>query len=139
VRFGLVLGWTIRATRALELNSGVFDPESFVQFVRDRFQQLIVELRFTFHDMRGAGSLGCAQTPDVEVMDFGHAGKLFEETFDRTGIDPARHSIESEADGIAQQTPCSDKNDDDDDETADRIEQQPAGAENNNAGHYHAR
>ena len=109
VRF--VFGRAIRSVAAFELNRGVLDPEALVQFMRDRLEQLIVELRFAFHDMRGAGRLGRAQAPDVEVMDLGDAGQLFEKSFHRARIDPARDGVEHEIDRVAQQSPGADEND----------------------------
>src|SRR5450755_4384857 len=120
---GLVFGRAIRSVAALELNGGVLDSETVVQFVRDLFEQLIVELWLALHHVGGAGGLGRTQSPDVEVMDFGDAGKLLEENLHRAGIDPARHGIEHQIDRIAQQAPSADENDYDDDEAADRIEQ----------------
>ena len=41
----------------LELDRRMLDSKTRVQLIGDALEQLIVELRFPFHDMRGAGSV----------------------------------------------------------------------------------
>jgi hypothetical protein len=50
----------IRRFAILKLDGGVLDPETLVQFIGDPFEQLIIQLRFTFHHMRRAGRFGGA-------------------------------------------------------------------------------
>src|SRR5678815_2691355 len=96
-----MFGRAIGARGALKLDRGMLDPEAFVQFMRDRLEQLVIQLWLALHDMGGAGRLGRAQAPNMEVMDLGDAGKLLEEILHRAWIDSARDGVEHKIDRIA--------------------------------------
>src|SRR5262245_55322144 len=70
----------------------------------------------------------------MEMMDLRDPRQLFEKSFHLPGINPARDGIERKVDGIAQQSPSADENYGNDDQTADRIEDRPAGPEDDETG-----
>jgi len=123
VRVRLVFGRAIRPVATLELNRGVLDAETLMQFMRDLFEQVVVELRLALHDVRGAGGLGGAQAPDVEMNGSRlRRGSCSRKFWTATGSMPARHGVENKADRVTQKSPSAEENDRDDREAADRID-----------------
>jgi hypothetical protein len=71
------IGWGKMAAPAilLDLDRRVPDAEPLPQVVRDRLQEVVVHSGAGTDDVGGERRMGCAQAPDVQVVDRGDAGK----------------------------------------------------------------
>ncbi|MCW8309563.1 hypothetical protein AruPA_21370 [Acidiphilium sp. PA] len=80
------------------------DPESFANLCGRELHQGI-GMDWILNQVRGKRNLGCAQTPDVKVMNISDTRQAAQHGIDLCAIEAIRHRIHRKVHRIAQQGP----------------------------------
>src|SRR6516225_9600299 len=117
-----------------DLQGRVADAEALPQLRRRRQQEFVAGMAAGEDEMRGQGVVRRAQRPDMQVMHGGNAGAGAKIAAHRVRIDRCRHRVDRHGKRVAQQAPGRPYDHGDDPQTGERIEPEPAGVTDDQAG-----
>jgi len=104
-----------------DLKGGVVDAEVVVDVVGEVEEEVVAGVSVRHDEVGGEGGFGGAHCPDVEVVNLGDTGAFCQEGTDGEGFDSFGDGIQGEVDGVFEQLPGADHDDQNDDQADDGV------------------
>lgn len=120
VRRGKVAG--VSGVAFFYLECSVIYAEMFSKFLTRSLNKRIVSAPVWPDQISRNGNFGCAQWPDMKIMNFLHPGHPGKQRLDLRRIEILGYFVQRQIDTVTQQNPRGDENQRGDSEAHDRVE-----------------